>query len=67
MKNIADEVGLTSSKLLFQSLTPKAFGRGIEQNFSDFANLIKKGKKMGQKVGHRPVFMKGSERPKPQF
>ena len=59
VKKCCDEVGLTSSKVMFQSLLPQLFGRGIEPNIIDFIKLSQKGKKMGQKVSHRPVFMKG--------
>ena len=59
IKNCADEVGLTKGKLLSQSLLPKSLGRGIEPSFMDFVNLVKKGKKMAQKVENRPAFMEG--------
>ena len=38
---------------------PKSLGRGIEPSFMDFVNLVKKGKKMAQKVENRPAFMEG--------
>ena len=59
MKNCADEMGLTNGKLLYQSLLSKSMGRGIEPNFFDFVNLMKKGKKMAEKVSQRPAFMDG--------
>ena len=59
IENCADEVGLTKGKLLSQSLLPKSLGRGIEPSFMDFVNLVKKGKKMAQKVENRPAFMEG--------
>ena len=45
--------------MLSQSLLPKSLGRGIEPSFMDFVNLVKKGKKMAQKVENRPAFMEG--------
>ena len=59
LKQCVPESSLSNRKILRQSLLPKALGRGIEQNFKDFVDMKKKGKRVAAKSSGRPPFMDG--------
>ena len=59
LKQCVPESSLSNRKILRQSLLPKVLGRGIEQNFKDFVDMKKKGKRVAAKSSGRPPFMDG--------